>query len=157
MRKTFTLLLVILGATTIAAESAAAKRAYQKVKGEVIKVEQHVRTENGGEYDRLTIRTRQGEEMQLHLGEGGACEGCFQEGDRVRARLLAGAGPEAECRIQHMKVRRAGEMFILHQQDGHMVRVHDGAGRAAGRQGRSQTGRGGHGHGEGRGGQRHRG
>ena len=46
---------------------ASVKRACQKVKGEVIKVEQHVRTRNGDEYDRLTIHARQGEERRPGL------------------------------------------------------------------------------------------
>ena len=97
---------------SLVATPAAAGEKYKKVKGHVIKVEQHVRTQNGGESDRLTIRTRQGEEMQLHLGEGGACEGCFQEGDLVRARVRASEGAGSGHEVKSMKVRRGGEMAV---------------------------------------------
>ena len=70
----------------------------------------------GGEYDRLTIRTRQGEEMRLHLGEGGACDGCFQVGDRVRARLQGrveeGAQQGAQPDRSHLL-----DLTVLHQKD----------------------------------------
>ena len=86
MRKTLAAVLTISLVAMLAAAPASAKRAAQTVKGHVIKVEQHVRTQNGGEYDRLTIRTRQGEEMRLHLGEGaelGYCSFCEGVGEGV--------------------------------------------------------------------------
>jgi hypothetical protein len=137
MKSTLTALLVFSLAGMLATAPASAKRAYQKVKGEVIKVEQHVRTRNGGEYDRLTIRTRQGEEMRLRLGEGGACEGCFREGDRIRARIRAGEGPQADCQVRSMKLRREGRMLAFREEGGRMIRVQDrsGPGARAGRQG----------------------
>ena len=144
MKRTLVALLAFSLAGMLATAAASAERAYQKVKGEVIKVEQHVRTRNGGEYDRLTIRTRQGEEMRLRLGEGGACEGCFQEGDRIRARIRAGEGPEADCQVRFMKLRREGRMFAFREEGGRMVRVQDrsGPGARAGRQsGRERSGK----------------
>jgi hypothetical protein len=114
--------------TALVVTPAAAKRAYSKVKGHVVKVEQHVRTANGGEYDRLTIRTRNGDEMQLRLGEGGACEGCYQEGDRIRARIRADDGGGGPMAVQSMKVRRNGEMYGYVNADGKMVRAADGNG-----------------------------
>jgi len=134
-------MMAVLGVAVVgllAVAPAGAKRAYQKVKGEVVRVEQQLRTENGGEYDRLTIRTRQGEELQLRLGEGGACEGCFQEGDRIRARIQirAGEGSQGDCEIQSMKVKREQHMFKFQEQNGRLVRLgqHGGRGAQAGAQ-----------------------
>lgn len=114
------------------APAAQAGQQYRKVKGEVIKVEQHVRTQNGGEFDRLTIRTRQGEEMQLNLGKGGACEGCFEAGDRVRARVQSSDGSGGAHGVQSLQVRRGGEMFSYANQGGALTR---GSGKGHGRGG----------------------
>lgn len=143
MQRTLVALLAFSLAGMLTTAPASAKRTYQKVKGEVIKVEQHVRTRNGGEYDRLTIRTRQGEELRLRLDGGGACDGCFQEGDRIRARIRIGEGPDADCQVRFMKLRRQGRMLAFREQDGRMVRVQDrsGPGARAGRQsGRERRG-----------------
>ncbi len=125
MKRTLVALVALSLAGMLATAPASAGRAYQKVKGEVIRVEQHVRTQNGGEYDRLTVRTRQGEEMHLRLGEGGACEGCFQVGDRIRARIRTGEGPEADCQVQFMKLRREGRKLAFREDGGRMVRVQE--------------------------------
>lgn len=105
----------------LAAAPASAKKQYSKVKGHVVKVEQQVRTANGGEYDRLTIRTRNGEELQLHLGRGGACEGCFQAGDQIRARVQSTDGSGGPRGIQSMRVRRDGQMHGYTNAGGRMV------------------------------------
>ena len=118
---------------SLAATPAAAKKSYSRVKGHVIKVEQHVRTANGGEFDRLTIRTRNGDEMQLHLGQGGACEGCFQQGDRIRAKVQAGDGTGGGARVQSMKVRRGGEQYGYVNAGGKMVQGGSGNGRGGDR------------------------
>ena len=143
MQRTLVALLAFSLAGMLTTAPASARRTYQKVKGEVIKVEQHVRTRNGGEYDRLTIRTRQGEELRLRLGGVGACDGCFQEGDRIRARIRIGEGPDADCQVRFMKLRRQGRMLAFREEGGRMVRVQDrfGPGARAGRQsGRERRG-----------------
>ena len=157
MKRILLALLALCLAGMLASAPAAAGRVHQKVKGKVIKVEQHVRTQNAGEYDRLTIRTRQGEEMRLRLGEGGACEGCFQVGDRVRARIQAriqtGEGSQAEYQVRFMKLRREGRMFAFQQEGGRMVRVREGVGpgpRAGRQSGRERAGGPGPGTGKGR-------
>lgn len=106
---------------------------FGKVKGEVVRVEQQVRTQNGAGYDRLTIRTRSGEQMQLNLGAGGACDGCFQVGDQVRAKLGSGQGADGQ-QVRSMQVRRDGNMFGYTSQDGTMTRS-SGKGRYAEGQG----------------------
>jgi hypothetical protein len=94
-----------------------------KVKGEVIKVEQQQRTGNAGELTQLTIRTRNGEQLRLHLGEAGACQNCVQVGDRIQARLQGQQGPNGMRQVQSMKVRRNGEMFRLGSDgNGNLVR-----------------------------------
>ena len=123
--------LVLLVSALVATPASAGGR-YSKVKGHVIKVEQRVNTANGGEYDRLTIRTRQGEEMQLHLGQGGACDGCFQEGDRIRARVGAADGSGGPREVRSMKVRRGGEMHGYVHANGTMVRERSGPGGGGG-------------------------
>ncbi|MEJ2084827.1 MAG: hypothetical protein P8Y44_04015, partial [Acidobacteriota bacterium] len=79
-----------------------------KVKGEVVQVGQQVQTQNGGTYDVVTVRTRQGEQVQLRLGPAGSCDGCVQQGDRIQARVRSGGAAGAQ--VRQMKVRRNGEM-----------------------------------------------
>lgn len=121
MKRRSTLWILVAALLVVAAHPAFAAKA-QKVKGEVIQVEQQVQAAGGGTYDRLTLQTRQGERIQLHLGEGGACAGCFQVGDRVRARVMDqdrdGSGAYG---VQSMRLRRAGETFGFHNDGGRMV------------------------------------
>ena len=107
---------------SLAAAPALAKKKYSKVKGHVIKVEQQVKTANGGEFDRLTVRTRNGDQMQLNLGQGGACEGCFQAGDQIRARVNAADGSGGAATVQSANVRRNGEMVGYTNSNGQMVK-----------------------------------
>ena len=148
--------LSVAGMLATAPDPALAGRAYQKVKGEVIKVERQLQTPSGDAYDCLTVRTRQGEQLRLHLGEGGACEGCFQVGDQVRARVQervqervqtraqervqTGEGSQMEYQVRSMKLRREGHMLAFREQGGQLVRVQGrvGAGPQAGRQGGSE-------------------
>jgi hypothetical protein len=84
-----------------------------KFKGEVIQVMQQTRTGAGneGEFDSVMIRTRQGEQMRLVLGEAGSSQGQIRAGDQVRVRLSAGGPAEDGYRVQTMRVRRTGESF----------------------------------------------
>lgn len=124
------------------------------IKGEVIQVQQRVRTANDGEFDQLRIRTRQGEEMQLQLGKSGSCPGCVEVGDRIRARVR-GAGEGQLGQVQSMKVRRNGSMQSYRVQNGELtgdrtrLRSRDGSG--GGNKGR-QRGQGGNGNCRGNGG-----
>jgi hypothetical protein len=122
MKRFFTIATVVLLTASLAAAPAVAGKPYSKVKGQVVQVEQHVRTQNGGEFDRLTIRTRNGEQLHLSLGQGGACDGCFQAGDMVRARVHAAAGPDGAPAVQWMRVQRNGEMVGYTNSGGRMVR-----------------------------------
>ncbi len=110
---------------------ALAQESYEKVRGEVIQVQQQQQTQSQGEFDHVTIRTRQGEEMQLRLGAAGQCADCVQVGDQIRARVKQGSGEQAG-QIQSMKVKRNGEMVSYNNQDGQMVaaqqRLRDGSG-----------------------------
>ena len=115
----------------IPAVPARAEPSYQKVKGEVIQVQQQQQTQNQDEFDHLMIRTRQGEEMRLRLGAAGQCDGCVQVGDQIRARVRQGSSGQAG-QIDSMKVKRNGEMFAYKNQGGQMVgvqkRLRDGSG-----------------------------
>jgi hypothetical protein len=104
------------------------------VEGEVVRLMQQ--TSNQGELDALQIRTRQGESMQLLLGEAGSSAGRVQEGDRIRARL-SNAEPDGEAyRVRSMKVRRTGERLQYRDAAGEMLqtqardRFRDGTGTA---------------------------
>jgi hypothetical protein len=112
-----------------------------KVKGHVVKVEQQVRTQNDGGSTRLTIRTRKGDEMQLHLGNSENCQGCVQVGDRIQARLQSKQGPNGGHQVQSMKVRRDGQMFSLQNNGaGSMVRRQAGPGNGSGAGQKNQIG-----------------
>ena len=128
MRRTMALLAVV-ALTSLPA--VAMRTGASRVKGQIIRVEQQVRTANGADYTRLTVRTRQGEEMQLRVGTPGACEDCYRVGDRVRARLGGGSG---EREVRRMKVRRGGEQFALSNCEGRMTRQGPGPRAGDGRE-----------------------
>lgn len=124
------------------------------IKGEVVQVQQQIRTENDGAFDQLRVRTRQGQEMRLQLGKAGNCPGCVQVGDQIRARVRSGADGQA-AQVQSMKVRREGSMYSYRFQNGELaqnparMRARDGSG--AGRSNREQWQRGSGGNGNCRG------
>lgn len=126
MKKHLAMATTVLLTASLATAPAWAKKEYKKVKGQVVKVEQHVRTANGGESDRLTIRTRQGQQLHLNLGEGGACEGCYQAGDQIRARVRAEDGSGGPQGVQSMQVRRGGQRFSYANVNGKMVGTSNG-------------------------------
>jgi hypothetical protein len=100
-----TVSLIVLPSVTSAEEDGT------QVKGEVVQVQKQVRTQNGGEYDQLTIRTRQGEQMRLRLHLPDDCDGCVQNGDRVRVRLMDGEAQDGGQMVREMKVRRTGATY----------------------------------------------
>jgi len=104
-----------------------------KVKGEVVQIQNQVRTQNGGEYDQLTIRTRQGEQMRLRLHLPADCDGCVQNGDRVRVRLMDGGSEESAHMVREMKVRRTGAKYQFQGEAGGA----NGSGERVGAQTRS--------------------
>ena len=132
MKRLLAVTTALLVAALLIGSPATAKKKYSKVKGEVVRVEQQVRTSNGGQTDHLMIRTRNGEHLRLNLGEGGACDGCFRAGDRVQARVHASDGQGGGRQIRSMQVRRNNEMFGYTRQGGRMVGNPDGRGRGAG-------------------------
>jgi hypothetical protein len=93
----------------------------EKVEGEVVQLTQQAG--NAGELDTLMIRTRQGESMQLALGEAGTSEGRVQVGDRISARLSYGGPTEQGYRVQSMKVRRTGETLQYRDASGQMLQI----------------------------------
>lgn len=131
---------------------AAASQNETTVTGEVVQVQQRVRTQNDGELDQIKIRTRHGQEMQLQMGRGESCPGCFQVGDQIRARVRSGDNGQA-ARVQSMKVRREGSMYSYRFQNGQLTqnqeRNRDGSG--AGRNNQRQGQRDGNGSGNCRG------
>ena len=131
-------LLMALGAPSIAAGDAP-----DKIEGEVVQLMQQ--TGNAGELDTLMIRTRQGEQMRLALGEAGTSEGRVQVGDRVSASLASGEPIEQGYRVRSMKVRRTGETLQYRDASGQMLqtqtrsRIHAGDGTGPATQTQSRT------------------
>lgn len=127
------------------------------VKGEVIQVQQRIRTENDGELDQLRIRTRQGQEMRLQMGKAESCPGCVEVGDQIRARVRTGADGQA-AQVQSMQVRRDGSMYSYRFQNGELaqsqtrMRARDGSGVGHNSQEQWQRGSGGNGNCRGNGG-----
>lgn len=96
-----------------------------KIRGEVVGVQRGGPAQGGGEPDRITVRTRDGETRCLLLGEAGSCPGCVEVGDRVRARVMAGEPVGAPLRVRTMRVRRTGESLTFRNEAGELVRTRD--------------------------------
>jgi len=128
MTRTMTTTLMIgLGVLLIALPAVAGK-GYEKVRGEVIRVEQQ--TINQGSEQFITVRTRQGEEKQFRVGDAGSCADCVKVGDQIQARVnknSAGQGPNNAAgaanagQIQKMTVQRDGVKQGYHNESGQMV------------------------------------
>ncbi len=134
---------------------AAGKRHF--VEGHVIQVQlqQQVATHNRAEFNELTIRTREGQELRLRLGRG-PCAICPEVGDRVRARLMRQIEPSEGppiCDVRKLRNLTRHEQFRVRDRSGHLVttrhhtRLRDGShGRRQGggeRKGGQGRGRGG--------------
>lgn len=117
-------IVVIVALVAVLIGSSAAYAA--KVKGEIVQVGQQVQTQNGGTYDVVTVRTRQGEQVQLRLGPAGSCNGCVRQGDRIQAKVRAGGAEGAQ--VRQMKVRRNGEMVSYGLRRGQLSRTRGGNG-----------------------------
>jgi len=132
---------------SLAGPGVVAEETPPKIKGEVVQVMQQTGTRNEGELDALMIRTRQGEEMKLLLGEAGTSQGHVQEGDRVSVALSAGEPTQDGYRVRAMKVRRTGQSVEYRSAEGEMVRTQtrirarntDGTGDATQTQTRSRA------------------
>ena len=154
MKKQLTLVIITTLWILSATFPALANQDETTVKGEVIQVQQRVRTANDGEFDQLRVRTQQGEEMQLRMGKAESCPGCVQVGDQIRARVRGGAEGQA-AQVQSMKVRRDGAMRSYRFQNGELaqgqsrMQARDGSG--AGKNNREQWQRGSSGNGNCRG------
>ena len=132
------------------------------IKGEVIQVSNQLQTRNGGEFQELTLRTREGEEMRLRLERPEECNGCVQAGDRIRVRLMQGEPQDGAFMVREMKVRRTGTTYRFDAAGngggtgsaGESVRTQTrtrtDAGSASGNSARSRSGGHGGGHGHGR-------
>ena len=81
-----------------------------EIRGEIVEVGRYAATDGSSEFDRVTVRTREGETRELLLGEPGSCPDCVMLGDRVRARLMTGGPTDGPRQVRHMRVHRTGEM-----------------------------------------------
>ena len=143
MRATWSAAVLAVLLAALGAPSIVAGDAPDRIEGEVVQIMQQ--TGNAGELDTLMIRTRQGEQMHLALGEAGTSEGRVQVGDRVSARLSGGESTEQGYRVQSMKVRRTGETLQYRDASGQMLqtrtrsREHAGDGTGPATQTQSRT------------------
>lgn len=139
-------IMVILLALLFIAPAMAGEQ-LRKVQGEVLAVE------NAGEFDRLQIRTRSGEMVQVNLGEAGSCQGTVAAGDQVRLRLMSGGQVDGSYQARTMKNQGTGESYQFRTQSGEMVQAQDrlqtrtrlqnGSGTGTGAQTRTRSGGGG--------------
>ena len=117
-------LVMVVGPTILAQDASEPTT----IKGEVVQVMQQTRTGNAGELDSLMIRTREGEQMRLLLGQAGSSQEQYQLGDQVQARLAAGGPTEDGYRVQSMKVRQTGESFQYRNASGELLQTQTRAG-----------------------------
>jgi len=110
--------------------------------GQVVQVQERVRTENGGEQHQITVRTREGEQLRFQLGAAGSCDGCVQVGDQVRVRTMsrsqagqAEQGPQGgQAQVaRQLAVNRTDRVYTFRNRAGEAIppRVRSGAGRAS--------------------------
>ena len=90
--------------------------------GKVLEIQRGVSVHDQGEFDRLTIRTRDGETERLLLGQSGSCPDCVMVGDRVRAQLMNGDVSGATRRVRSLQVRRTGETIAIRNEAGELIR-----------------------------------
>ena len=133
---------MIAGPTILAQEEAEPT----KIKGEVVQLMKQTRTQNGGEFDSLMIRTRAGKQRRLLLGEAGSGQEQFQVGDQVQARLSSGGQTGDGYQVRSMKVRQTGQSYQYRDASGDMLQTQtrtrgqngDGAGAGTGTQSRTR-------------------
>lgn len=111
--------------------------------GEVVQVQERVRTENGGEQHQIVVRTRAGEQLRFELGAAGTCDGCVQVGDQVRVRTQSrseaspaapGPGGEPAQVARQLAVGRTDSIYTFRNRGGEAIppRVRSGASRTPG-------------------------
>ncbi len=122
----------ILAISILVVIGSAAATNSNSTQGEVLEVQHGVSVPDQGEFDRLTIRTRNGETQRLLLGRSGDCPDCVMVGDRVRARVMAGDESGTARRVQSMQVRRTGERFTFRNEAGELTRERTRSGKGAG-------------------------
>ena len=105
-----------------------------EIRGEIVEVGRYAATDGSSEFDRVTVRTREGETRELLLGEPGSCPDCVMPGDQVRARLMTGGPMDGPRQVRHMRVHRTGEDLTFRDRTGAMVqtRACNGTGPCAG-------------------------
>ena len=111
--------------------------------GQVVQVQERVRTENGAEQHQILVRTRAGEQLRFELGAAGTCDGCVQVGDQVRVRTQSrseaspaapGPGGEPAQVARQLAVGRTDSIYTFRNRGGEAIppRVRSGASRAPG-------------------------
>jgi len=103
--------------------------------GQVVQVQERVQLANGGERQQITVRTREGEELRLHLGAPGACPDCVAVGDQVRVRTTR-ASSDGAYQVRRMEVDRTQQQHTFCNRSGELVptqsRAYGGGGNGRG-------------------------
>ncbi len=117
--------MVVMALALVLALGTLSQAEERTVRGEVVQIVNQQRTNNEGELVQIRIRTRQGEQLQLQLGEAGCLGEGLQIGDRVRARVMNADGAGEPARVRTMKVRRTGQSFTFRTKDGTLLGAGD--------------------------------
>lgn len=125
---------IVVGTSALTLVLVAAPAAFAgSYQGQVVQVQERVETQNGGERQQITVRTREGEELRFHLGAPGSCADCIAVGDEVRVRTTARASSDGALQARQMRVERSNQEYTFCKRTGELVPV----------QSRSYAGRGG--------------
>ncbi len=133
----------VAGAAAFAFALAVAPTAFAgSYEGQVVQVQERVHTENRGELQQITVRTRDGEELRFHLGASGSCPDCVAVGDQVRLRTASKSAVDGALQVRRMAVERSNQMHTFSNRSGELVAVQSRgyAGRGGG-QGAGDTDR----------------
>jgi hypothetical protein len=114
--------LALLILPSLVAPSIAAADDPLEIRGETVAIRQAVATQDAGDLDRLTLRTRAGETRHLLLGEAGSVPEEVRVGDRVRVRVMAGEPAGEPQRVRTMRLR-GGESYTFRNEAGELVRM----------------------------------
>ncbi|UCF66964.1 MAG: hypothetical protein JSV80_14430 [Acidobacteriota bacterium] len=93
------------------------------IEGEVVQVKNRVRTHNQGEFHQIRVRTQQGQEIPLMLGQAGSCQNCVNEGDQVRVRTMNRGEADEPLRVRTMQNMTTGEGHKFRSRSGDLIQV----------------------------------
>lgn len=95
------------------------------IQGQVLEVREQAQMQGGTHCTEMLVRTQQGDQMRVRLGEAGTCPGCVMQGDQVRLNLMSGGPVDGAYQAQSMKVRRTGNNYMIRNQQGDLIHTRD--------------------------------